>query len=277
MRSPTWDSTCHCHRIDHGAIFLLRAAVVVCFFTRDPRSTSISAKPHGRVNLAATALQLVLVTVFALGSIFGTTAQLAMCSVFAFINLFLHVWYLPYYKLVVNMVYVMHGCVFASATLFAIIALIRDEPQGNAEAISFLTTLPVVLFLGYSITHFRFESFMGPKLVTSPYLVEVRARRLLQELDLSGSKRHGYTITSAAGTGSGGMDRSNQDAVEKQLIVFKEVDDLYTRALAYFKDSAMVHVFAAQYYNIYKGNHRIEQMYLTEAEVRLLASLHGVP
>ena len=48
---------------------------------------------------------------------------------------------------------------------------------------------------------------------------------------------------------------------------WQEVDDLYARAISYFKDSAMIHVFAAQYYNIYRGNHRIEQMHLTDAEV----------
>ena len=51
------------------------------------------------------------------------------------------------------------------------------------------------------------------------------------------------------------------------------MDDLYARAILYFKDSAMIHVFAAQYYNIFKGNHRIEQMHLTEAEVRSVTVL----
>jgi hypothetical protein len=31
----------------------------------------------------------------------------------------------------------------------------------------------------------------------------------------------------------------------------------------------MIHVFAAQYYNIYRNNHRIEQIHLMEAEVSL--------
>jgi hypothetical protein len=48
----------------------------------------------------------------------------------------------------------------------------------------------------------------------------------------------------------------------------QEVDDLYARAIKHFKDDAMIHVFAAQYYNIYRSNHRIEQIHLSEAEVR---------
>ena len=45
------------------------------------------------------------------------------------------------------------------------------DVQSNAEAISFFATLPVMLFLGYAMTRFRFESFMTPQTVTSPYLV----------------------------------------------------------------------------------------------------------
>ena len=47
----------------------------------------------------------------------------------------------------------------------------------------------------------------------------------------------------------------------------QEVDDLYMRAIKHFKDNAIIRVFAAQYYNIYRNNHRIEQMHLTEADV----------
>ncbi len=47
----------------------------------------------------------------------------------------------------------------------------------------------------------------------------------------------------------------------------QEVDDLYQRALAFFSDDAMLHVFAAQYFNIYRASHRLEQMHLSEAEV----------
>ncbi len=50
----------------------------------------------------------------------------------------------------------------------------------------------------------------------------------------------------------------------------QEVDELYARAVKHFKDDAMIHVFAAQYYNIYRNNHRIEQMHLTEAEVGMV-------
>ena len=51
------------------------------------------------------------------------------------------------------------------------------------------------------------------------------------------------------------------------LVFAQEVDELYARACDYFDEDAVIHVFAAQYYNIYRNNHRIEQMHLTEADV----------
>ena len=51
------------------------------------------------------------------------------------------------------------------------------------------------------------------------------------------------------------------------VVFAQEVDELYARACDYFDEDAVIHVFAAQYYNIYRNNHRIEQIHLTEAEV----------
>ena len=53
------------------------------------------------------------------------------------------------------------------------------------------------------------------------------------------------------------------------LVFAQEGDGLYARACDYCDEDAVIHVFAAQYYNIYRNNHRIEQIHLTEAEVSL--------
>ncbi len=45
------------------------------------------------------------------------------------------------------------------------------------------------------------------------------------------------------------------------------MDDLYTRAILHFSRDSIIHVFAAQFHNIYRNNHRVEQIHLTEAEV----------
>ena len=51
------------------------------------------------------------------------------------------------------------------------------------------------------------------------------------------------------------------------VCVRQEVDDLYRRALEHFNNDPILHIFAAQYYNTFRANHRIEQMHLNEAEV----------
>ena len=51
------------------------------------------------------------------------------------------------------------------------------------------------------------------------------------------------------------------------VFAHQEVENLYSRAIQYFKSDAIIHVFAAQFHNIYRGNHRVEQIHLTEAEV----------
>ncbi len=50
--------------------------VVGCYFTRDPRSTSLSAKAHGRVGIAIKALELMLSVTYALNHTFSLSVRL---------------------------------------------------------------------------------------------------------------------------------------------------------------------------------------------------------
>jgi hypothetical protein len=52
----------------------------------------------------------------------------AVCTIFAAANLYLYVVYLPFYKPVMNIVTIMHGLLFASATMLCAVAYIRDVP-----------------------------------------------------------------------------------------------------------------------------------------------------
>ena len=47
-----------------------------CYFTRDPRSTSLSAKAHGRVGMVIKALELMLSVTYALEGTFGLSTRL---------------------------------------------------------------------------------------------------------------------------------------------------------------------------------------------------------
>ena len=104
-------------------------AVVACFFTRDPRSTSLSAKPHGRVGLLVKAGELALTVVYALPQYFGSSMQLGICVIFAVGNLYVNVAYLPFYKPISNTTTVMHAMLFTSGTVFLGVAMLRGVPQ----------------------------------------------------------------------------------------------------------------------------------------------------
>lgn len=48
----------------------------------------------------------------------------------------------------------------------------------------------------------------------------------------------------------------------------QSVETLYSDALQQFPDSAVLHMFVAQYVRVYKGNRHVEQLHLGAAEVR---------
>ena len=81
------------------------------------------------MGLLVTALELTLTVAFALQSFVSSNVQIAACAVFSIVNLYANIVYLPFYKPLVNMVNVMHGMLFASATGFMCVAILRGVPQ----------------------------------------------------------------------------------------------------------------------------------------------------
>ena len=104
-------------------------AVVTCFFNRDPRSSSISARPHGRVDLVLNAMEVVLSVVYSLTSFCSAQVLLGACVMYSVTSVYLVLTYLPFYKLITNVVVAMHSCVFSSATVYMGIAMLRGRPE----------------------------------------------------------------------------------------------------------------------------------------------------
>ncbi len=50
--------------------------------------------------------------------------------------------------------------------------------------------------------------------------------------------------------------------------MLQEVDLLYATAMDHFRDSALLHVFIAQYLRVYRGNRHLELLHIAAAEVR---------
>lgn len=63
-------ASCHVNHVIHYV------AVVGCYFPRDPRSVSLSAKAHGRVAIVVKALELMLSVVYGLNHTFGLRSRL---------------------------------------------------------------------------------------------------------------------------------------------------------------------------------------------------------
>ena len=158
-----------------------------CYFTRDPRSPSLSAKAHGRVGMIIKALELSLAVVYSLNHTFGLVERIVgrgcelkvvmlllllcapfvasvdfivfgvssiirscpalpltlpaeplllclqlVCVLFSGLNVYLNLMYLPFYKPIMNLANMIHGCIFASASLMLTYARMRQKPEVRA-------------------------------------------------------------------------------------------------------------------------------------------------
>ena len=74
-------------------------------------------------------LQTVLSFVYSLDNTFGVTSRIVLCFGFGMIHLFLHVYYLPFYKPVMNSASVAFASVFLWATVLLTVATLRQRPE----------------------------------------------------------------------------------------------------------------------------------------------------
>ncbi len=96
--------------------------------------------------------------------------------------------------------------------------------QENAEAIAFFCTLPAVAFAAYAAVKFRYASFGTVSTITNPYLVELRARWLLNQLQTTASltkSQKGAATASGPALSVAPSESLALAQAEQQLIVFK--------------------------------------------------------
>ena len=175
--------------------------MVGCYFPRDPRSISLSAKAHGRVAIIVKALELMLSVVYGLNHTFGLRSRLvsplpvsvctlavllcrssrddmvtalcsnqsleqAACGVFSLASLYTNTTFLPFYKPAMNIAHILHSCVFTLASLMFLYAEIRRHPEVSLS----VPVCPAVgkrLPLAKTIIHFEHTSDSGSPL---PYM-----------------------------------------------------------------------------------------------------------
>ena len=146
-------------------------AVVASFFDRDPGSESITARPHGRVEITMIAIKLALILVFSIGASIPVLITLLIVLASGALFLYIYFMYLPYYLQRMNCFQVAFASTFLWCAACALIAYLRGVPEHNVEAFTCLLGAPGAAFAGYQFAKARFESFDGPVELKNAYMV----------------------------------------------------------------------------------------------------------
>lgn len=105
------------------------AAVVACFFDRDPRSEGLTARPHGRVEVCVVLTKLTLALCVSVSALMPAYLTMAIITLAAFVFMYSYLKYLPNYNQSVNRANVMFASVFCWATLCMLLAHFRGRPE----------------------------------------------------------------------------------------------------------------------------------------------------
>jgi hypothetical protein len=103
--------------------------VVACFFDRNPLSSNILARSHGRVEAAVVAVKAALVLMAAVQEYMSPIIRVAVVMATSVLLLYSYITYLPFYTPFVNSLHVSFAFVFTWSSLCLLMAVTRDRNE----------------------------------------------------------------------------------------------------------------------------------------------------
>jgi hypothetical protein len=182
------------------AATVLASAASLVLFPRDPRSDSPYARPHGRVDAAATVVRVLVVLAAAFVDSMSPAVFIAIVCVASVAQLYGYLTYLPYYSPVMNQLHVACAGVQVWASLCMVTAQVRGQPevllhrqthlvlflhcvliarllsllrQDEVEGYLLVFALPLIVVLGVAAAALRFHGMAHSKELSNPYLVRM--------------------------------------------------------------------------------------------------------
>lgn len=291
--------------IEVAALCSLSLLVAATFYTRDPSSPAINSKIHSRVEVVRLLSVLVLTITVAFQASFARQggdgirfflAILIIGTAVRIVPLFLMP---PFHRQLWNRTQAALEGAHAWAVLSTLlkVAVLDEGDHKVAATIVLLAGLVPAAAAGASLMDARVAAIEAAPVqevrLFVPMLVELKARRLHERLSMSRSRSRGGASGAAGGDGvgmgwishafaavgfggagaggGGGFGGGHLDAARGYHGgVFSAVEALYVSAIQLHPSSALLHVFAAGYFQHYgSGIHRRKELALLAAAERM--------
>lgn len=278
-----------CQIIFIGCVALYTVAVV----DRNPKANSNRfAAAHGRSRLMVLGIRTMLVLVFTLDRVVPFWMLIAVLAAAGLSELYVTVTYQPFYRHSTNQFYAGMAILEVWGALLALIGIMQRGGSANFPAgagrnqendIAFIFYLagPFVAWVAAAYLSYRFRSLDGEVELNSVYLVELKARRILQSAGTGQrvDKRLGFSGGSA-GDSASGLAQSQQALVSstgsgdesgggmagvsnsRAAAAIDEAETLLADALEFFPNNTMLHVFVQVFLAAYKPNKHLEASHL---------------
>ena len=245
----------------------LSAIVVSVFFDRNPKSSHVTARPHGRVQVVMILIKATLTLVYTQDWWLSAWA-LAACSVFAGA-----VWvsaysiYLPFFQQRTNQLQTSFGAVHLWAGLCLVLVLLTGLEHVESAAFAFLLGAPLVAFSGWAFSDMRWRAYDSVDDLNTAYTVELKARRMLSRMTQERRPGSGTVKPQDIAKVHPMEVSSDLDATEDEGIeLLQDVEDLYKQGCEAMPTSSILRVFAAQFFSAYRANRHLEVQMLASAE-----------
>ena len=247
---------------------------------RGHKSLQPLARVQGRT-LAYCLAGVALVTVVASLALYVSPWIIAVPSLgLGLYIMYEHIVFLPFSQQLTNQVFVSAAALLAWASICLMASLLLLPAYRSGAGLSFLMASPFVAFAGWTLADRRWIGFDDVVELSSPAVVAVKVRRVLQQADIelqdanvrsvtvhglgtASSSRHqakgAFPGRGAASKNSG--PRSPYDQSDKA----REAEELLAEAVEFFQGDPMVHIIAADFLADIRQNRHLEQTHLSAA------------
>lgn len=232
---------------------------------------------HGRIAVAMLIVKTILCIAFVFGSQNSSNAWFLLCLALAgsVFWLIIYARYLPYHVLPLNEFQCAMGGVMLAAAASGLLAKSIDDVTNSVGAWAWIFTSPLAAFVGWAIAYVHRTSFARRRELASPFVVEIKARIMLNDLMLIHDLDMNEILTKSTSPYSyDNVDHSKPTssiATSAEVLLMSrtsqltDISNLYADGIGVFSGSAFLELFFSSFLGQVRKNRHLETMHLRAA------------
>jgi len=234
------------------------------------------SQAHGRVTVLMLLLKTILCIAFVFGSNSSSNTWFLLCLALAgsVVWLVSYARYLPFHVTRLNEFQCSMAGIMLAAAASGLLAKGISDVTNSVGAWAWIFTSPLAAFVGWAIAYVYRNSYARRRELGSPFMVEMKARIMLNELmlvhdigmnDILTKSNQPYNYDNVDHSKTEYTATASEILLMNRSAQLLDVSNLFTDGISVFSGSAFLELFFSSFLGIVRKNRHLETMHLRAA------------